>query len=195
VAVNVGVVLAALLFMQRMSVITEVQSHRHLIQDDVADLPRTADRQLTLGSDVPAGVAIYRINGPFFFGASWRLGDALDRIGYTPHTFVLDLAAVPFVDATGTHALYQFIQDARRRGATVILSAVLAETRKALRRAGLVPRDRSVRFAPTLARALALVQGRASQPGQPNVRPAGVPLSGEAGPGHRSPATLGDADG
>jgi sulfate permease, SulP family len=72
VAVNVGVVLAALLFMQRMSAITEVQSHRHLIEEDLADLPRTADRQLTLGPDVPEGVAIYRINGPFFFGAAWR---------------------------------------------------------------------------------------------------------------------------
>ena len=50
VAVNVGVVLAALLFMQRMSAITEVQSHRHLIEEDLADLPRTADRQLTLGA-------------------------------------------------------------------------------------------------------------------------------------------------
>jgi sulfate permease, SulP family len=172
VAVNVGVVLAALLFMQRMSAITEVQSHRHLIQEDLADLPRTADRQLTLGPDVPEGVAIYRINGPFFFGASWRLNDALDRIGYTPHTFILDLAAVPFVDATGAHALYQFIHNARRKGATVILAAVRPETRKALRRGGLVPRDRSVRFAPTLSRALALVQGGAPQPARADMRPA-----------------------
>ena len=40
--------------------------------EDLADLPRAADRQLTLGADVPDGVAIYRINGPFFFGAAWR---------------------------------------------------------------------------------------------------------------------------
>jgi sulfate permease, SulP family len=186
VAVNVGVVLAALLFMQRMSAITEVQSHRHLIQEDTADLPRTADRQLTLGPDVPEGVAIYRINGPFFFGASWRLADALDRIGYTPHTFILDLAAVPFVDATGAHALYQFIHNARRKGATVILAAVRPETRKALRRGGLVPGDRSVRFAPTLSRALALVQGRASQPPRPDAPPGGIPLSDKLSPAPRS---------
>jgi sulfate permease, SulP family len=93
-------------------------------------------------------------------------------VGYTPHTFILDLAAVPFVDATGAHALYQFIHKARRKGATVILSAVGPETRKALRRGGLVPRDRSVRFAPTLGRALALVQSRAPQPARADVRPA-----------------------
>jgi sulfate permease, SulP family len=186
VAVNVGVVLAALLFMQRMSAITEVQSHRHLIQEDTADLPRTADRQLTLVPDVPEGIAIYRINGPLFFGASWRLGDALDRIGYTPHTFILDLAAVPFVDATGAHALYQFIHNARRKGATVILAAVRPETRKALRRGGLVPRDRSVRFAPTLSRALALVQGGPPQPARPNVQPQRIPLSHELSPAPRS---------
>jgi sulfate permease, SulP family len=172
--------------MQRMSAITEVQSHRDLIQEDTADLPRTADRQLTLGPDVPEGVAIYRINGPFFFGASWRLGDALHRIGYTPHTFILDLAAVPFVDATGAHALYQFIHNARRRGATVILAAVRPETRQALRHRGLVPRDRSVRFAPTLARALALVQARASQPPRPDAPPEGIPLSDKLSPAPRS---------
>jgi sulfate permease, SulP family len=170
VAVNVGVVLAALLFMQRMSALTEVQSHDHLIQEDTADLPRAVDRQLTLGRDVPEGVAIYRINGPFFFGAAWRLKDALDRMGYTPHTFILDLAAVPFVDATGAHALDQFIHDVRRKGATLILSAVRPETRKALRRGGLVPHDRSVRFAPSLGRALALVRGRV-QPARPDLPP------------------------
>jgi hypothetical protein len=53
----------------------------------------------------------------------------------------------------GAHALYQFIHNARRKGATVILSAVRPETRRALRRGGLLPRDRSVRFAPSLARA------------------------------------------
>jgi SulP family sulfate permease len=168
VAVNVGVVLAALLFMRRMSMITEVQGHRHLIEEDLADLPRAADRQLTLGADVPDGVAIYRINGPFFFGASWRLKDALDRIGYNPHTFILDLRAVSFVDATGVHALYQFVRDARRRDATVILSAVRPETRKALRHSGIVSRDRSVRFAPSLARAIAVVRERA-QAARPEV--------------------------
>jgi sulfate permease, SulP family len=177
VAVNVGVVLAALLFMQRISALTEVQSHGHLIEEDIADLPRTADRQLTFGADVPEGVAIYRINGPFFFGAAWRLKDALDRIGYTPHTFILDLAAVPFVDATGAHALSQFVHDVRRKGATLILAAVRPETRKALRRGGLVPRDRSVRFAPSLARALALVRGGA-QPAREDVRGDGIPLTG-----------------
>ena len=181
VAVNVGVVLAALLFMQRMSAITEVQSHRHLIEEDLADLPRTADRQLTLGPDVPEGVAIYRINGPFFFGAAWRLKDALDRIGYTPHTFILDLAAVPFVDATGAHALYQFVHDVRRKGATLILAAVRPETRKALRRGGLVPRDRSVRFAPSLARALALVRG-----GAQSARADAMPLAHDRSPAPRS---------
>ena len=104
---------------------------------------------------------IYRINGPFFFGASWRLNDALDRIGYAPRTLILDLAEAPFVDATGAHALYEFVRSCRRKGTTVILSAVGRETRKSLRRMGLVPRDRSVRFAPTLAHALALVRGQA----------------------------------
>ena len=128
-------------------------------------------------TDVPEGVAIYRINGPFFFGAAWRLKDALDRIGYAPHTFILDLAAVPFVDATGAHALYQFIHDVRRRGATLILSGARPETRKALRRGGLVPRDRSVRFAPSLARAIALIESRVQQ-AQPGVRSDGIPLTG-----------------
>jgi SulP family sulfate permease len=161
VAVEVGVVLAALLFMQRMSRLTEVRTHETLIQQDMADLPRAQDRQLTLGGELPEGVVIYRINGPFFFGASWRLNDAFDRIGYAPRALILDLAEAPFVDATGAHALYEFIRSCRRKGTTVILSAVARDTRRALRRMGLVPRDRSVRFAPTLARALALIERQA----------------------------------
>jgi sulfate permease, SulP family len=158
VAVEVGVVLAALLFMRRMAAATEVRSHGAVVQEDVPDLPRPAERRLTLAEDLPEGVAVYRINRPFFFGASWRLKDALDRVGAAPRTFILDLALVPFIDATGAHALGAFIRSVRRRGATVILAGTARETRRALRAMDLVPRDRSVRFAPSLERALEIVR-------------------------------------
>ena len=161
VAVEVGVVLAALLFMRRMAAATEIRTHAGLLQEDVADQPRAAGRRLTLAEDLPDGVAVYRINGPFFFGASWRLKDALDRVGVAPRTFILDLAQVPFIDATGAHALGEFIRSSRRRGATVILAGVARETRRALRAMDLVPRDRSVRFAPSLERALDMVRAAA----------------------------------
>ena len=101
---------------------------------------------------------IYRIAGPFFFGASWRLNDAFDRVGYAPRTLILDLAEAPFVDATGAHALYEFIRSCRRKGTTVIISAVAPRHPPHAAAHGPAPRDRSVRFAPSLARALALVR-------------------------------------
>ena len=89
VAVTVGVVLAAVLFMRRMSVLTKV------------DLEQRTDA----GYDVPDGIRLYEIAGPMFFGAAKTAMEALHTVGDRDHTYILDMQHVPTMDATGLVAL------------------------------------------------------------------------------------------
>jgi SulP family sulfate permease len=123
VAIGVGVVLASLLFMQRMAGATKVQG-----SPDAA----MAETQL------PGGAVMFRIDGPFFFGSAQRLNDVLDNIGAAPKAFILGMDEVPLIDASGAHALEDFIGKCRARGTKVILVGVSPEVRGVLDGMGIV---------------------------------------------------------
>ena len=124
VAIGVGVTLASLLFMARMSEATGV------LEDD--DSVEDADQRAAL----PAGVEVFRIAGPMFFGAASEMVETLGRIGGTPRAVILRLDRVPYIDSSGVHVLETVVRRARERGARVILCdmprpvwATLARTR------------------------------------------------------------------
>jgi SulP family sulfate permease len=124
VAIGVGVTLASLLFMARMSEATGV------LEDD--DSVEDADQRAAL----PAGVEVFRIAGPMFFGAASEMVETLGRIGGTPRAVILRLDRVPYIDSSGVHVLETVVRGARERGARVILCdmprpvwATLARTR------------------------------------------------------------------
>ena len=108
VAIGVGVTLAALLFMRRMS------EHAGLVPVDPAEDPEQRD-------DLPPGVEVLRFTGPIFFGVASQLVDALRRIGQSPRAIVLRMEEVPYVDATGANAIEAFARQARRGGTEVWL--------------------------------------------------------------------------
>ena len=120
VAIGVGVTLASLMFMARMSESVEVS----------AESEDPAQREA-----LPEDVEVFRINGPFFFGVAGELLDGLKRIGRTPRAIILRLEQVPFVDASGILALEEFLEQARRGGTRVILCAPPAGLTAALRKA------------------------------------------------------------
>ena len=93
VAIGVGVTLASLLFMARMSEATGV------LEDD--DSVEDADQRAAL----PPGVEVFRIAGPMFFGAASEMVDALGRIGSSPRAVILRLDRVPYIDSSGVHVL------------------------------------------------------------------------------------------
>ncbi len=132
VGIGFGVVVAAMLFMHRMAEAVEVETHGSLIDEDRADQPGDDDGI----PGVPPGVVVYRINGPFFFGATQQVGSILDRIGEVPRAFVLDLSRVPFVDSTAATALASFAAKAARRGTEVHLAGGSAGVRRDLARYG-----------------------------------------------------------
>lgn len=152
-AIQVGVVLAALLFMKRMSEVTEIGSHAATL--DVAENGADTPEVLVDRSRIPPGVEIFQINGPFFFGVANRLGHVLDQLERPPRVFILRLRNVPMIDATGVGAMEDFIEKCRRRGTEVILTAVNPQPRTILKQMGLLDAGQpAVHLAPDLTHAL-----------------------------------------
>ncbi|MFN3626632.1 SulP family inorganic anion transporter [Parvibaculum sp.] len=154
VAIEVGVVLAAVLFMHRMSEAVEVQANLHLVEEDVSDeSPR--DFQPMREYDLPPGVAASLIRGPFFFGVAMRLGETLERIGAPPKVLIVRLRAVPVIDATGVTALETMIDRCEKNGTKVIFTALQPQPARVL--AGMHVLDRVTR-APDFATAIEMAK-------------------------------------
>jgi SulP family sulfate permease len=155
VAIQVGVVLAAILFMHRMAGAVAIQSHASLLQEDVDDFARGKDDVYTRRAELPAGVEAFELRGPFFFGVANRLSEVLDRIGQRPKVFILKMREVPLIDATGASALNAFIARCRREGTSVILAEPPAAVRDTLTAMGL-PNGERIQFARSFEQALVL---------------------------------------
>jgi SulP family sulfate permease len=135
VAIEVGMVLAAFLFMRRMAEVTNIRVLTHEFEDPVDDFeqdPNAVRRRV-----IPDGVQVYEITGPFFFGAAEMFKDRVSRIAGKPKVLILRMRHVPAIDSTGLHALREVIRRSKREGTLVLLSDVHAQPVVALERAGL----------------------------------------------------------
>jgi SulP family sulfate permease len=119
VAIGVGVTLAALLFMTRMS------ETAGLVALDLAEEPGLRDQ-------LPAGVEVLRFSGPLFFGVASEMLEALRRAGQRPRAIILRMEQVPYVDATGANALATFVRQARHSGTEVWLVGLAEQPREFL---------------------------------------------------------------
>ncbi len=142
VAVTAGVVLAALLFMRRMA---EISGARLVVEG--APTPH---------GPVPPGVLVYEIAGPLFFGAAQKAMRSLHEIAGTTRVVVLDLGAVPALDATGLVGLESAVERLRQDHRQVVLARVQPQPMEVLARADLDEGHAGVHYAPTLDGALEL---------------------------------------
>jgi len=110
VAIGVGVTLASLLFMARMSETTGLLSEEQSVDDP-------AQRAL-----LPAGVEVFRFAGPMFFGVAGEMLDVLRRTGRTPKVIVLRMERVPYIDSSGARSLEVLVRQARHQGTRVLLT-------------------------------------------------------------------------
>jgi SulP family sulfate permease len=140
IAVTIGVVLAALVFMRRMAVLTKTS----------LDPP--------LGADVvvPPGVRLYELAGPMFFGAAKTAMSALHTIGATDHTYILSMRHVPTMDATGLVALESTLDLLARAKIQVIFAGLRPEVAHILDRAGIKRAPGRVAYAPDLDTAISM---------------------------------------
>lgn len=131
VAVEVGMVLAAILFIKRVSETTEVS---RVFESDVLESPE----QLVTGKEIPEGVLVYRIFGPFLFGAAEKMEDAIERFEEFPKVLILRLHLVSAMDATALNTLESVIERFQKHGGTVILSGLHRQPLDMLRKAGFI---------------------------------------------------------
>jgi len=142
IAVSIGVVLAAMLFMRRMAELTEARS---ILEPQ----PETEHARL------PKGVALYEINGPLFFGAAQKAMQALSSSrGDTYKVLILNLGKVPVIDATGLVALENAIKSLLRRKKTVVLAGPLPRPREMWLKANLKEKFQGLEVAGTLEHAM-----------------------------------------
>jgi SulP family sulfate permease len=135
VAVEVGLVLAAFLFMRRMAEVTNVSAITREFDESGDDEER--DPNSLSRRSVPPGVEVYEINGPFFFGAAEKFKETMTQLRGRPAVLILRLRNVPAIDSTGLHALRDVVTRFRRQGTRVILSDVHAQPMVALQRSAL----------------------------------------------------------
>ena len=114
-AVEIGMVLAAVLFIKRAAETTDVALVSE--QNETEGLEHSI-----LGKDVPPGVLVYRVFGTLFFGAARKLEDALRGMHQEPRVLILRLRTVPAVDSTALNALESLHEQLRRRGVVLVLS-------------------------------------------------------------------------
>jgi SulP family sulfate permease len=135
VGIEVGVVLAAVKFMHDMASLVEVETNDELIEGDQPDIIRPP-RPLFDVPDLPKNVVVYRIHGPFFFGAASELTKVSSRGGVPPRLFILDFQDVPLLDSTGAASLKGMIENMTRKGTRVVLTAVRDAVARDLNRYG-----------------------------------------------------------
>ena len=147
VAIGVGVTVASLVFMARMSEAVEFGD------DDGPD--EEGQEEQTQRDSLPPGVEVFRINGPLFFGVAGELLDTLRRMGQKPGGIILRMRLVPLLDVSGITMIKEFVEQTRLAGTRLILSGVRPEPRAMLSRAGLVEGE-DLYFVPDYRAALAL---------------------------------------
>lgn len=133
VALQVGVVLASLLFMRRMAEVTQVKPIREITEYERME---SIEEHLEL----PPGVEVFEINGSFCFGAARKFTETLLASQGAPKVVILRMRHVLAMDATGLHALEDVAERLRRRGASLLLSGVHAQPLVALERSGALER-------------------------------------------------------
>jgi SulP family sulfate permease len=152
IAVNIGVILAALLFMRRMAESVEIQAHN---SDSLAiELQGLGIHKL------PADVMVYSIEGPFFFGAVDNLERTLMSTNTEASTLIVRLAHVPFVDITGLQALDEALDVFRKRHIKVIVCETNERVFRKIAKAGLVEKVGEENFFRTFAAAIQQANNR-----------------------------------
>lgn len=147
VAIEVGMILAALLFMKRMSEVTEVEGWKYVDDQNDENDPDSISLRA-----VPKGVLVYEISGPLFFGAADKILEI--SLDMKDTCLVLRMRSVNAIDATAMHALEELFKDCRKKKVTLVLSHVNEQPMKIMEKAGFVEKVGRENFKPHIDEAL-----------------------------------------
>ena len=135
VAIQVGMVLAALLFVRRMAGETSISVVTGALGDDEDD--EEEDPLEVRRREIPPGVAVFEISGPFFFGAAAQFKETVEQVAARPRVLILRMRRVPSLDATALKVLSDLVQRSQHDGARVLLSEVQPVPAAIIRRSAL----------------------------------------------------------
>ncbi|MCB1071142.1 MAG: sulfate permease [Verrucomicrobia bacterium] len=156
VAIEVGLVMAAFLFMKRMSEVTQIGFVTRELEDEADD-----DLDRDDGAKVPEGVEVFEIQGPFFFGAADRFREEMRHLEKPTKVLILRMRHVPVMDATGLNALEDVLMKCRKADTILLLSGVNPQPLEVMTQSGFLQSIGSnrifVRFDECLAEASRLV--------------------------------------
>ncbi|MDQ0008233.1 SulP family sulfate permease [Luteibacter jiangsuensis] len=156
IAIEVGLVVSAFVFIFRMAEAVEVSAGIKLLDENGDD--RAMGDDTSQRTRLPPGVEVFQISGPLFFGAANRLDDLLDQFQKPPGVFILRMRLVPIIDASGVHALKTLLERCRRRGTVLVVSGLQPQPQRVIRAMALHPRENELYFVDNYEAALALSQ-------------------------------------
>ena len=164
VGIGVGMVLAAFLFIRRMASVTEVNAVTEALAIESAEDerdPYDTEAAAARRRAIPAGVEVYEINGPFFFGAVEAFRETIGQVTRSPRVLLVRMNHVHALDSTGMHVLADLARRSRQSGSTLVLAGVQAQPLAALSSSPVMETIGRENIFPTfddaLARASALV--------------------------------------
>ncbi len=134
IAIEIGMILAAFLFMKRMAEVTNIGMVTREFEDEEEKLdPNAIDKK-----QIPKDVEVFEINGPFFFGAASKFKDQIRDVQRPPKVRIIRMRNVPAIDATGLETIRSFYVDSQKEGIKTILSGVHAQPLFAMTQAGIL---------------------------------------------------------
>jgi SulP family sulfate permease len=153
VAIQVGILLAAFLFLQKMSTETKVDLITENLDEDEEMQTRDIS-QIT----IPKGVEVFEIYGSLFFGAVSQFKESIRIVAKKPKVLILRMRNVPTIDASGLHSLEELAKEAASGGYILVFSAVSKNVFRAMESSGFVEHIGAERFAPDIFAALEIAR-------------------------------------
>lgn len=150
IAIELGMVLAIVLFLRRISASTQISVFKHEIDEAEYIEGSTDTEKLTL----PKGVEVYEIEGPFFFGAANKFEETMKMLGDKPKVRIIRMRKVPFMDSTGIHNLKNLIEMSKQDKTQILLSGVNESVRMALTKGGIADLIGEVNIYDNISKAL-----------------------------------------
>ena len=132
VAIEVGLVIACVLFMKRVMETTEIS----VITDEIDPNKESDIAVHEENLMIPKGIEVYEINGPYFFGIATKFEETMTQLGDRPKVRIIRMRKVPFIDSTGIHNLTTLCEMSQKEKTTVILSGVNENVHNVLEKAG-----------------------------------------------------------
>ena len=132
IAIEVGLLIACVLFMKRVMETTEISVIRDEIDPNQESDLEVHEEHITL----PKGIEVYEINGPYFFGIATKFEEIMSQLGDRPKIRIIRMRKVPFIDSTGIHNLANLCEMSQKENIHIILSGVNPKVHQVLEKSG-----------------------------------------------------------